>query len=117
MLDLNRESLVEGNSLLITLTKNLSDEENRFKRINVNKISSIKKLLNTPINKVNFNLKNVNNLDELSKKLLNTNGNSDIKIELNDLDKKLIFKLKNKRQIDRKSINLIKNKDISTIIN
>ena len=51
------------------------------------------------------------------KKLLNTNGNSDIKIELNDLDKKLIFKLKNKRQIDRKSINLIKNKDISTIIN
>ena len=37
--------------------------------------------------------------------------------ELNNQGKKLIFKLKNKRQTDRKSINLIKNKDISAIIN
>ena len=57
-LDLNRELLIEGNSLIITLTKNLNDEENRFKRINVKKIVGIKNLLNNPINHVKFNLKN-----------------------------------------------------------
>jgi DNA polymerase-3 subunit alpha len=115
-LELNRELLVEGNSLLITLNKSLNDEMNRFRRINVKKIASMKNLLNSPINQVKFDLKNVNNLEELSKKLINKDGNSDIELELIDLDKKLIFKLKNKRQIGRKSINLIKNKDISAII-
>ena len=115
-LELNRELLVEGNSLLITLNKSLNDEMNRFRRINVKKIVSMKNLLNNPINQVKFDLKNVNNLEELSKKLINKDGNSDIELELIDLDKKLIFKLKNKRQIGRKSINLIKNKDISAII-
>ena len=116
-LDLNRELLIEGNSLIITLTKNINDEENRFKRINVKKIVGMKNLLNSPINHVKFNLKDVNKLEELSQKLINKDGNSEIEIELNNQDKKLIFKLKNKRQTDRKSINLTKNMDISAIIN
>ena len=116
-LELNRELLVEGNSLLITLSKNLNDEENRFKRINVKKVIDMKNLLNTPINQVRFSLKNFNKLEELSKKLADKDGSSSIEIELNDLDKKLIFKLKKKRLINRKSINLIKNEDISAIIN
>ena len=53
----------------------------------------------------------------LSKKLTNNDGTSSIQIEVHDQDKKLTFKLKNKRQIDRKSVNLIKNKDISVLIN
>ena len=117
ILDLNRDLLVEGNSLIITLTKNLDDEENRFKRINVKKITGIKNLLSRPINYVKFNLKNFDNLNELSKKLVNNHGNSEVEIGINYQNEKLIFKLKNKRQIDRKSINLIKNKDISALIN
>jgi DNA polymerase-3 subunit alpha len=117
ILDLNRELLTEGNSLIITLTKNINDEENRFKRINVKKIVGMKNLLNNPINHVKFNLKELNKLEELSQKLSNKDGNSEVEIELNNHDKKLIFKLKNKRQTDRKSINLLKNKDISVIIN
>ena len=117
ILDLNRELLIEGNSLIITLTKNINDEENRFKRINVKKIVGMKNLLNSPINHVKFNLKGLNKLEELSQKLPNKDGNSEVEIELNNQDKKLIFKLKNKRQTDRKSINLLKNKDISAIIN
>ena len=77
----------------------------------------MKNLLNRPINYVKFNLKNVNTLQELSQKLANKDGSSEVKIELNNQDKKLIFKLKIKRLTDRKSINLIKNKDILTIIN
>ena len=37
ILELNRNSLIEGNSLILTLSKNISDNENRFKRINVKK--------------------------------------------------------------------------------
>ena len=109
--------LVEGNSLLITLSKNIQNEENRFRRINVRKITSIKKISNSPINTVKFNLMNVNKLDILSKMLENNAGNSNIELEIQDSGKKLKFKLKNKRKVDRKSINLIKNKDISALIN
>ena len=94
----------------INFSKSVSKE-------NVKKIVSIKSLLNSPLNNVKFNLKNVNKLEELSKKLTNNDGTSSIQIEVHDQDKKLTFKLKNKRQIDRKSVNLIKNKDISAIIN
>ena len=51
---------------------------NRFRRINVKKIASMKNLLNSPINQVKFDLKDVNRLEELSKKLINKDGNSDI---------------------------------------
>ena len=42
MLELNRDSLIEGNSIILTLSKNVSEDENRFKRINVKKIASLK---------------------------------------------------------------------------
>ena len=57
VLNLNREILKEGSSLILTLVKSISNEENRFKRVNVNKIASLKDILNKPINEVTFNLK------------------------------------------------------------
>ena len=54
VLDLNRQILKDGNSLIITLVKSLSNEENRFTRINVKKIVSLKDLINKPINEVTF---------------------------------------------------------------
>ena len=114
-LELNRKSLVEGNSLLIRVVKNLTEEENRFKRINVKKISILKDLFNNPINEVEFNLRNLDKLNEISQNL-KKEGKIDIKFKINNKENELIFKLKNKRHIDRKSINLLKNKDISTII-
>mgnify|MGYP006234876283 FL=1 len=54
VLDLNRETLKEGGSLILTLVKSISNEENRFKRINVQKITSLQDLLNKPINQVSF---------------------------------------------------------------
>ena len=116
MLELNRDLLIEGNSLLITLSKSLNDEENRFRRINVKKITGIKNLLNNPVDEVKFILKNDTALSDLSTNLINKDGKSNIKIEFNDFDHKLTFKLKNRRKVDRKLINLIKNKDISAII-
>ena len=40
------EILIEGSSLILTLVKSISNDENRLKRINVQKIGSLKDLLN-----------------------------------------------------------------------
>ena len=50
ILESNRNILKEGNSLILTVIKSLSDENNRFKRVNVKKIISLKDLINIPIN-------------------------------------------------------------------
>ena len=114
-LELNREILKEGSSLILTLVKSISDSENRLKRINVQKIVSLKDLLNKPIQEVIFNLKSAKELDEISK-FLPENGNTVIKIKMSDQNNEFSFQLKNKRNIDRKTINLLRNKEISAII-
>ena len=115
ILELNREILKEGSSLILTLIKSISEEENRFKRINVQKITSLKDLLNKPIEEVTFNLKSLKELDEISK-FLSKNGDTLIKIKLSDENNDFNFQLKNKRNIDRKTINLLRNKEISAIL-
>ena len=115
ILELNREILKEGNSFILTLVKSISDSENRFKRINVQKIVSLKDLLNKPIQEVTFNLKSSKELDEISK-ILPENGNTTIVIKISDDKNNYSFKLNNKRNIDRKTINLLRNKEISAII-
>ena len=57
ILELNREILKEGSSLILTLFKNISNDENRLTRINVQKIASLKDLFNSPINEVSFEIK------------------------------------------------------------
>ena len=116
VLDLNREILKEGSSLIISLMKSISSDENRFKRINVQKISSLKDLLNKPIDEVTFDIKTIKELDELSK-FLTKNGETQINIKLSNNDNNFSFRLENKRNLDRKTINLLRNKEISTIIN
>jgi len=114
-LELNREILKEGTSLILTLLKSLSKDENRFKRVNVQKIVSLKDLLNTQLDQITFSLNSIKQLDELSK-FLPQNGRTIIKIELSDKKNIYKFELKNKRNIDRKTLNLIRNKEISAII-
>ena len=116
ILEQSREILKEGNSLILTLKKSLSGEENRFKRINVQKISSLKNLFNSPINEATFNLNSLSELDEISK-FLSDPGDTIININIKNNEKGLNFKLENKRNLDRKTINLIRNKEISAIIN
>ena len=114
-LELNREILREGSSLILTIMKSISDSENRLKRLNVQKIASLKDLLNKPIQEITFNLKSQKELDEISK-ILTLNGDTIVKIHMKDQNNELKFQLKNKRNIDRKTVNLLRNKEISTII-
>ena len=115
ILELNREALVEGSSLIITLIKTISNDENRFKRINVQKIASLKDLFNKPVNEIVFNIKSIKDIDKISD-LVDAEGTTEVKINITDKNNEISFKLKNKRLIDRKAINIIRNKDISTII-
>jgi DNA polymerase III subunit alpha len=115
ILELNREILKEGSSLILTLVKSISNDENRFKRINVQKIASLKDLLTKPIDEVSFNLNSLKELDELSK-FLPKNGDTLIKIRLNDENNIFNFQLEKKRDIDRKTINLLRNRHILSVI-
>ena len=112
---MNRNILKEGNSLILTILKSTSNEENRFRRINVQKIASLKDLFNNPINEVIFDLKSLEELEEVSKMIMKT-GNTKVNINIKNKEVGLNFKLENKRNLDRKTLNLLRNKEISAII-
>ena len=114
-MELNREILIEGNSLIITLVKTISKDENKSKRVNVQKIASLKDLFNKPVNEVVFSVKSLKDLDKLSE-FVSKEGSTEVRININDKDKDISIKLKNKRLIDRKAINILRNKNISAII-
>ena len=115
ILELNREALIEGNSLIITLIKTISNDESRFKRINVQKIAPLKDLFNKPVNEIIFSIKSVKDISKISD-LVNEEGTTEVKINIKDEKNDISFKLKNRRLIDRKAINILRNNDISTII-
>jgi DNA polymerase-3 subunit alpha len=115
ILELNRNVLIEGSSLIITLIKTISNDENKSKRINVQKVASLKDLFNKPVNEIIFNLKSVKDIDKISD-LVSEEGTTEVKINIKDENKNISLKLKNRRLIDRKAINILRNNDISTII-
>ena len=115
ILEKNREFLIEGSSLIITLIKTISNDENKSKRINVQKIASLKDLFNKPVNEIVFNLKSIKDIDKISN-LVSEEGITEVKLNINDESNDISFKLKNRRYIDRKAINILRNNDISTII-
>tara|TARA_A100001011_G_scaffold391571_1_gene477311 strand:- start:10256 stop:13666 length:3411 start_codon:yes stop_codon:yes gene_type:complete len=112
ILENNRNILKEGNSLMILINKNEDEKENRFKRLNVRKISSLKSVFDKPINKIEFLIKHENEL-ELIKQYISKDGDTDVQINLKNDNKNFIFHLKNKRYVDRKTINKLKTSNIS----
>jgi len=111
VLEANREILKEGSSLFLTLSKSISNDENRPTRTNVQKIISLKNLFNKPISEVIFKIKSKDQMDKLSE-VLDKNGVTKVSIELKKDESTLLFTLENPRKVDRKSLNLLKNEDI-----
>ncbi len=116
VLELNREILKEGSSLILTIFKNVSNDENRLTRINVQKIASLKDLFNSPINEVSLQLNSEEQIEKIST-ILNDEGKTIININLVTEDNILKFRLKNARKLERKSLNLLRNQEIQAIIN
>jgi len=112
--EINRDNLIEGNSLMITLIKNYADENKIQKRINFKKIISLKDIMDKPIKNITFKFKNFNDLYKLEN-LDKKNGETDVSVILDNDDEILTFKVKNRRKINNKllnSLNLIENATI-----
>ncbi len=116
VLESNRAVLKEGSSLFLALKKSSYNDENRLTRINVQKIVSLKNLLNKPISEVKFIIKSKDQIDKLSK-MLTKKGETKILIELKNNENTLFFELEKPRKVDRKSLNLLKNDEIFSNIN
>ncbi len=113
--EINRESIKEGNSLILTIYKNVNDNENRFKRINVKKVTSIGEVLNKPIKDICFEVDSLEKFKSL-KSILQNKGNTNVSLKYVDNKRSLYFKLEHPRNITRKDINELKNQHISTLI-
>ena len=100
---------------MIAIYKNLENSENRFKRINIRKISLLNEALNKPISEITINLKSQ---DEINKVYENINkvGDTKVKINYNKNGKKFVFQLKSKRKIEKDNINALKKSNIAVNI-
>tara|TARA_B110001450_G_scaffold80029_1_gene75872 strand:+ start:51 stop:3470 length:3420 start_codon:yes stop_codon:yes gene_type:complete len=115
ILELNRVILKEGSSLILTLTKTISPDGDKTKRINVRKIVSLKDLFNSSIKEITLNLTSKGQLKEIQS-FLDEKGETLVHINLSNINETHKFKLKSLRNIDRKSINILRNKEIGLII-
>ena len=91
---------------MITLIKNISDEETRQRKINVKKIIPLKDVVNKPINEVIIQINNMKDLEKI-KKLSSKDGKTKVSIKYKDKDKILHFKLSKLRNLDHNSLNLL----------
>ena len=115
ILELNRSKIKEGNSVILTLQKISNKNEPQSLRLNVKKVISLDDLISRPINSISFKVKNVEEVDILSK-MLKKGGDVEVSINVVSSNKAYKVKLKNKRFIDRKMVNLIKNQGILATI-
>ena len=116
VLELNRNSLHEGSSLILTLNRTFSSDENKTQRINVRKIASLKDLFNSSIKEITLNLSSDSQLKDIQN-FLDEKGDTLVNINISDKSQTTKFRLKSLRNIDRKTINVLRNKEISLNIN
>jgi DNA polymerase-3 subunit alpha len=109
LLETNRKNLVEGQSFLLTVLKNKDNQENRFKRISVKKIVSLKKIIKLDYSDVSIEIDTSDNLNKLYESI-KEKGNSKIKISINENNKNYLFELRDKRKFDHKTIQYLNKK-------
>ena len=98
------------------LVKKYRHQTKNIKRINLTKVSLMKNIIDKPISKVEFTLVNRTQVEELSKHI-SSNGSTEVKIKFKENGNFYVFNLGNKRNIERKTLKLLKNSDISALIN
>tara|TARA_Y100001970_G_scaffold291716_1_gene429979 strand:- start:1640 stop:5044 length:3405 start_codon:yes stop_codon:yes gene_type:complete len=111
----NREILIEGNSVMVTLVKNFVDENKVQKKINIRRIISMKEVIDKPINEVKIKINNLKDIKKVSK-LSCESGKTKVTIDVILDEKTLSFQLKENRKIDNKMLNLLRNEENLEII-
>ena len=111
----NRKNLIEGQSFLLTVIKDKENQENRFRRISIRKIVSLKEITKLGYSDVYIEIDESDSLKMLYE-AIKEKGNSKIKISINDKNKNYLFELKDKRKFDYETIkNLNKERYIKKI--
>ena len=105
--ELNRDKLIEGNSLMITIMKNYTDEAKTQRKINVKKIVTLKEVLNYNFDELKFKINNLKELEKL-KNLSKKDGKTKITFQIFDENNNYTFALNDKRYIDNNLINDLK---------
>ena len=103
----NREILKEGESFVMTLFKDVSNDQ---KRVNVRKIVLLDSLINNSYKKVSIEIDEKLDLKEL-KKLLQEKGETEVQLIVRQKDTKFTIKLENPRKFDLKLFNEVKNRE------
>ncbi len=106
----NREILIEGNSVMITLVKNYVDENKIQKKINIRKIISMKEIIDKPIDELKIKIKNIDDINKINKLSLEE-GKTKVIIDVEVDKKRMSFQLNEKRKIDHKILNLMRNEE------
>ena len=99
----NRKNLIEGQSFLLTVIKDKENQENRFRRISIRKIVSLKEITKLGYSDVYIEIDESDSLKMLYE-AIKEKGNSKIKIAINDKNKNYLFELKDKRKFDYETL-------------
>ena len=108
ILEENRQKLIEGQSFLLTVMKDKENQENRFRRISVRKIVSLKETTKISYKDVLIEMNKSEDLEKLYEKI-KEKGNSKIKISINDNNENYLFELKDKRKFDFETLKNLNN--------
>jgi len=112
----NRDKLNESASFVLTLQKDRVIGENNQRRVNIKKILDLKEVVTKPYEKVEIELNEGYNLDELQE-VLKEEGSTHINITVLNNEKKFTFELKKARKFDLNTFNHVKNKQYVKKIN
>ncbi len=110
ILNTNRSDLQEGTSFLITLTKNDSESNNRFRRVIVKKVVNLEKILKDKFETINIELSSYKNFEKLSK-IIEKKGETLVKIKIRDNKCEYNFKLNERRHFDFELFSKLKKYD------
>ena len=110
-----RDYLKEGNSFIMNLIKNNS-ADGTSSRVNVRTITRISDLADVPINSIEIQSSNINNLDQI-KELISSPGETNVTLKIHNNDKAHQYKLNEKRKIDQKTISQLRNVGVTLKIN
>ena len=112
----SRNILKEGKSFLITVLKDLSNQNNRFKRTSVKKLVSLNEISIQSIPNITFEIEKFENLMNFSN-LISKKGNTNVRIIVKNSSKNLVFELSEKRKINPEILKSLKNKPYLKKIN
>jgi DNA polymerase-3 subunit alpha len=106
----NRERLKESESLVITLQKDNTTDNNLKKRVNVKKLLSLDEVINKPYSSITIFLNENFKIDEI-KQILSKSGDTKINFIIKTKNKNAHYSLQNNRKFDLNHLKALKAKD------